>query len=81
MTKLDPNYDLVRSPKMPLTPQQLEDLRPKPAAPAPKIDEAKAIAYKTGIKDLEPVIRRIISLERTVAEQAEKITRLESKRR
>jgi hypothetical protein len=81
MTQLDPNYDLVRSPKVPLTPQQLEDLRPKPAAPAPKIDEAKALAYKTGIKDLEPLVRRIIFLEMHSAAQAERIERLESKKR
>jgi hypothetical protein len=62
----DPLKELFSAPRQPMTPAQIESYRPKPAT-ASNIDEAKAIAYKTGIKELEPLIRRIIALEEKVA--------------
>ncbi len=66
--------------RQPLSPQQLADLRAKAAAPvaAQPVDEARQLAYVSGIKAIEPIMRRIISLERTVAEQGAKITALET---
>ena len=62
--------------RLPLSPEQVDSFRPKNTVST--VDEAKAIAYKTGIKDLEPVIRRLIFLEAKVDEQETKITALQT---
>jgi hypothetical protein len=59
-----------------MTPAQLDAYRP--GAQPSTVDEAKALAYKTGIKELEPIIRRLIALEETVVEQQTKITALQT---
>jgi len=56
----------------------LDALRPKPASLLP-VDEAKALAHHFGIAALEPVIRRVIALEKTVADQVDKIGSLEKR--
>lgn len=41
-------------------------------------DEASRIAYSTGIRELAPLIRRIMALEATVEEQVTQISALQS---
>jgi hypothetical protein len=41
-------------------------------------DEARALCYKIGIKELEPFIRRTLALEAKVAEQATQIQALQT---
>lgn len=62
----DPTYDLVRSPKLPMTPEQLATYRPKPATATPLAETAKRVAYRSGIRELEPLVLRIEELERQV---------------
>jgi len=53
----------------PLTPAQLDALRPQ-AGPVPahaQPSTAAQIAYKTGIKELQPLAERVEALERAVA--------------
>jgi hypothetical protein len=44
----------------------------------PIVSRAKLLAYKTGIRELEEVVRRIESLEAKVAEQGTVISTLQS---
>lgn len=62
----------------PMSPAQLDALRPKPAGQQPAVNEASAIAYKTGIRELAPLVLRLISAESTIAEQAVQIAALQS---
>lgn len=66
----DPTRELVSAPKLPMTPAQLDALRPKPATATPLSDaaEAKKLAYDSGIKELEGLVLRVQALERQVAE-------------
>ncbi len=68
MSELDPTYDLVRAPKRPLTPAELEILRPLTPASAPDARTAKQIAYASGIREIEGLVLRIEELEHAVAE-------------
>jgi len=43
----------------------------------PVNDEASKIAYATGIRELAPLVRRLIALENTVREQATQISGLQ----
>jgi hypothetical protein len=53
--------------KTPLTPAQLDELRPKqPAAGQPIVSSARQIAYKCGIKEIEGLVLRIEALEARV---------------
>lgn len=52
--------------RTPMTPTQLDELRPKPAAQRPVASTAKQVAYQTGIRELEPLVLRIESLEALV---------------
>lgn len=61
------------------SPAELESLRPRPGTPqAGAVDEAAVLAHRAGSRELEPVIRRLITAERTIAELTEKITNLET---
>ncbi len=64
--------------RQPMTPQQLEALRPKPVAAQPVVDEAKAVAYRSGIAAIEPVMRRLITAEKNIADLTATVQRLES---
>ena len=67
MTLLDPTYELTHSPKVPMTPEQLDAFRPQtPVAGAPRT--ARQIAYASGIAEIEGVVLRIEALERELAE-------------
>lgn len=68
MSELDPTYDLVRAPKRPLTPAELEILRPLTPASAPDARTDKQIAYASGIREIEGLVLRIEELEHAVAE-------------
>jgi len=63
--------------RQPMTPQQLEALRPKPVAAQPVVDEAKQLAYRSGIAAIEPLRRRLITAEKNIADLTEKVGRLE----
>jgi hypothetical protein len=41
-------------------------------------DEARKLAYAIGLRELEPVLRRLINAERTIAEQENKIAGLQT---
>jgi hypothetical protein len=68
VTALDPFASLVNRPRVPMTPAELDALRPKPVVTEQPAKTAAQIAYDSGIKELEGVILRIEALERTVAE-------------
>jgi len=52
--------------RKPMTPQQLNDLRPKPVAEQTPGVTAKQIAYRAGVTALEGIILRIEALEEKV---------------
>ena len=64
--------------RKPMSPEELDRLRPKVHGAQLPIDEAKKAAYDCGIAGVEQIVRRLIALERTAAEQAQKITALET---
>jgi hypothetical protein len=66
----DPTAAAVRRPWAPMTPEQLDALRPqnKQAAPETPPMEAKRIAYQSGVSALEGLVLRIQELEFFVAE-------------
>ncbi len=64
--------------RQPMTPSQLDALRPKPVAVQPVDNSPQAIAYRCGVKDLAPVIQRLVTAEKNIAELTEKVGRLES---
>jgi hypothetical protein len=66
MNNLDPTYELTHRPRLPMSPEQLDALRPKPVAEQPAGSAAKRIAYQAGVTALEPLILRIEELERKV---------------
>jgi len=68
MTTLDPTYELTRKPRVPMSPEQLDALRPKPVVATSQPSTAKQMAYETGIRALEPLVLRIEALEATVRE-------------
>jgi hypothetical protein len=68
MSELDPTYDLVRSRKVPMTPEQLDALRPKPVARTNSAPTAARAAYDCGIKGLEPILLRLEAVEKELAE-------------
>jgi hypothetical protein len=53
--------------RKPMTPEQLDALRPKPVSEHPVGTEAKRIAYQAGVSALEGIILRIEELERKVS--------------
>jgi hypothetical protein len=67
---LDPTKVATSKPWQPLSPEQIDSYRPRPVvqrAETPN-EEAHRIAYQTGVSGLEPLVLRIIELERLVAE-------------
>jgi hypothetical protein len=66
MNTNDPTYELTRRPRLPMTPEQLDALRPKPKAEQPVGSEAKRIAYQAGVSALEPLILRLEQVERDI---------------
>jgi hypothetical protein len=62
----DPTREAVSRPRVPMTPAQLDALRPKPKSEQPAGSEAKRIAYQSGVTALEPLILRIEELERKI---------------
>jgi hypothetical protein len=62
----DPTREATCRPRLPMTPAQLDALRPKPASEQPAGSEAKRIAYQAGVTALEPLILRVEELERRV---------------
>ena len=66
MNTNDPTYELTRRLRLPMTPAQLDALRPKPVSEQPVVSEAKRIAYQAGVAALEPLILRIEELERKI---------------
>jgi hypothetical protein len=56
--------------RQPMTPEQLDALRPKPAVATPfsAAAEAKRIAYQAGVSQLEGIILRLQALEREIAD-------------
>lgn len=58
----DPTAELVSRPKLPMTPEQLATYKPKPVA-AHSHGSAAAIAYRSGIKELEGVVLRLEAVE------------------
>lgn len=63
--------------RKPLSPAELDALRPKPAAQASAVDEAKAVAYRSGIAEVELVMRRLITAEKNIAELTASVSRLQ----
>ena len=61
----DPTAVLVSTPKVPMTPAQLDALRPKPVL-VHEDGSAKAIAYRAGVKELENIVLRLEALEAEV---------------
>jgi hypothetical protein len=59
----DPTYELVRRPKLPLTPEQLATYKPKPVDAAHSHGSAAAIAYRAGVKELEGIVLRLEAVE------------------
>lgn len=72
----DPTREATCAPRNPMTPAELDSYRPKPAVTLD--DEAKRISYRLGMKEIEPLVRRLLLLEATVAEQAIQITALQT---
>jgi hypothetical protein len=66
----DPTREATRAPKLPMSPAQLDALRPKPVVANQPVSEAKAIAYRSGIKEIEGLVLRIEAFE----EQVRKLT-------
>jgi hypothetical protein len=70
----DPTRSLA--PRKPMSPEELDKFRPS-ATPS-YADEVKALTYKIGLREIEPLIRRLVSLERIVVEQDIKILALQN---
>jgi hypothetical protein len=66
----DPTAAAVRRPWAPMTPEQLDALRPqnKVTAPETPAQEARRIGYQSGVQVLEGLALRLQALEREVAE-------------
>jgi hypothetical protein len=66
----DPTAAAVSKPWQPMTPAQLDALRPqnKVAPPETPAQEAKRVAYQSGVAALEGVILRLQAVERELAE-------------
>lgn len=76
MIERDPTRAASCRPRTPLTPEELDAFRPKPAVTLD--DEARRIAYKLGSRDFEPLVRRVLALEATNRTQATQILALQN---
>ena len=64
--------------RKPMRPAELDALRPRPKPQAAPVDEAKQVAYRSGIAEIELVMRRLITAEKNIAELMATVQRLES---